>query len=228
MLFAIFTTIFGTLMALLPICNPLISVGVLPGLTAHLSEAERARQVRRACYYMAGILTTFLLAGALIMDFFSISIPGLRIAGGMIVSFIGFRMLFPVERPAGLTNAAEEEAHNKDDISFTPLAMPFLSGPGSIAVVISMSSGLHAQNEMPLLLGYASVVAGIALTAWVAWLTLRAAAPLYRVLGENGINAVVRIMGFFLICIGVQFFINGVSNLLHDPTFMPQRVAASP
>ncbi|WP_051304548.1 MarC family NAAT transporter [Chitinilyticum litopenaei] len=223
MLLAILTTVFGTLMALLPICNPLITVGVLPGLTAHLSEEERDRQVKRACYFMAGILTTFLLAGALIMDFFSISIPGLRIAGGMIVSFIGFRMLFPQENQSALTNAAEVEVHSKNDISFTPLAMPFLSGPGSIAVVISMSSGLHAQNDMPLLLGYASVVAGIALTAWISWLTLRASTPLYRILGENGINAVVRIMGFFLICIGVQFFINGVSNLLHDPAFMPQR-----
>src|SRR5690606_28778296 len=82
--------VFSTVIALLPIVNPLSTVGVLLGITAGLSEQERIEQTRRACMYMALILISFLVAGGLIMRFFGISIPGLRIAGGMIVSYIGF------------------------------------------------------------------------------------------------------------------------------------------
>ncbi|KAF0811275.1 hypothetical protein IGB42_04264 [Andreprevotia sp. IGB-42] len=222
MLLEILSTILATLAALLPIANPLFAVTILPGLTANLPAAERTRQVRRACYYMAGILITFLLAGALIMDFFSISIPGLRIAGGMVVAYIGFTMLFPSDSGA-LPDAAQAEALAKRDISFTPLAMPSLSGPGSIAVVISLSSGVHGHvGGLPVWLGYLAVSTGIIITAWLSWMTLRASTRLYGFLGENGINAISRIMGFLLICIGVQFLINGASDLLHDPAFMPR------
>ena len=91
------------------------------------------------------ILTSFLVAGGLIMNFFGISIPGLRIAGGMIVSYLGFRMLFP--DTAAMSRQEQMEAAAKADVSFTPLAMPGLSGPGSIAVVIGMSASVAAESS---------------------------------------------------------------------------------
>jgi multiple antibiotic resistance protein len=89
------TFVLSTVGALLPIVNPLSAVGMVMTITANLTESERTEQIRRACIYMFFILTAFLVAGGLIMNFFGISIPGLRIAGGMIVSYLGFRMLFP-------------------------------------------------------------------------------------------------------------------------------------
>lgn len=213
----IFTTILGTISSLLPIANPLTTAVILPAIAAHLTPIERARQVRRACFYMAAILVVFLLVGALLMDFFSISIPGLRIAGGLIVCKFGFNMLFP---PA--EQISEQKINLKRDISFSPLAMPTLSGPGSIAVVISMSTGVHSQTALPIWLGYLSVVIGILLVAYFSWLVLRASERLTSMLGTEGIEAVSRIMGFLLICIGVQFVINGIGNLLHDPQFWPE------
>jgi len=213
----IFTTILGTISALLPIANPLTTVVILPAIAGHLSPPERARQVKRACYYMAAILVVFLLVGALLMDFFSISIPGLRIAGGLIVCKFGFNMLFPPTE-----HAQGPKINAKHDISFSPLAMPTLSGPGSIAVVISMSTGVHSQTALPIWLGYLSVVIGILLVAYIAWLVLHASERLTSMLGKDGIEAVSRIMGFLLICIGVQFVINGIGNLLHDPQFWPE------
>ena len=100
--------------------------------------------------------------------------------------------------------------------------MPTLSGPGSIAVVISMSTGVHSQTALPIWLGYLSVVLGILLVAYASWLVLRASERLTSLLGEEGIEAISRIMGFLLICIGVQFIINGIGNLLHDPHFWPE------
>lgn len=203
------TYVFSTVAALLPIVNPFSAVGLVVSITAGLSEAERTEQVRRACIYMFAILTTFLIAGGLIMTFFGISIPGLRITGGLIVSYLGFRMLFPEAQP--ISGPEQVEALHKQDVSFTPLAMPGLSGPGSIAVVLGVSSTI--QQGPHVIYGHVLVAVGIAITALLSYLVLRAATRLNNVLGATGMNAMARIMGFLLICIGVQFIINGVLDI---------------
>ena len=203
--------VLSTVGALLPIVNPLSAVGLVMSITADLTDEERTDQIRRACIYMFCILTAFLIAGGLIMNFFGISIPGLRIAGGMIVSYLGFRMLFPDTVAISMQERAEASA--KADISFTPLAMPSLSGPGSIAVVIGMSTTV--QTGTHIVLGYVQVAIGIAITALISYAVLRAATKLDKVLEAVGMNAMARIMGFLLICIGIQFVINGVLGVVH-------------
>jgi multiple antibiotic resistance protein len=204
------TYVLSTVGALLPIVNPLSAVGLVASITANLTEQERKEQIKRACIYMFFILTAFLVAGGLIMNFFGISIPGLRIAGGMILSYLGFRMLFP-ETPTTITRQEEAEAVHKADVSFTPLAMPSLSGPGSIAVVIGMSSTV--QESQHIVIGHVLVAIGIAITAVISYAVLRAATRLEKILGATGMNAMARIMGFLLICIGIQFVINGVLDV---------------
>jgi multiple antibiotic resistance protein len=203
----------STVLALLPIVNPLSAVGMVVSITANLTPHERADQIRRACIYMFCILTAFLVAGGLIMNFFGISIPGLRIAGGMIVSYLGFRMLFP--ETAAMSGQELSQAREKADVSFTPLAMPGLSGPGSIAVVIGMSS--TAQESQHIVIGHALVAIGIAITALISYAVLKASTRLNEILGPTGMNAMARIMGFLLICIGIQFVINGVLGVTHSP-----------
>jgi len=202
--------VLSTVGALLPIVNPLSAVGMVMTITANLSDTERTEQIRRACIYMFFILTSFLVAGGLIMNFFGISIPGLRIAGGMIVSYLGFRMLFP--ESAAMSRQEQVEAAAKADVSFTPLAMPGLSGPGSIAVVIGMAA--NVQESQHVIVGHALIAVGIAIVGVISYIVLRAATKLSKVLGVAGMNAMARIMGFLLICIGVQFIINGVLDVV--------------
>ncbi len=208
-----------TVATLLPIINPISAAGMLIGITGQLTTVERNRQITMACIYMTAILLAFLLAGVLIMDLFGISIPGLRIAGGMIVAFLGFRMLFPQENT--LDTDSDIEARQKMDISFTPLAMPGLSGPGSIALVITMSTTVQQSGALSTPMTYVVISLGIIITAIIIWFCLRAAGLLNRLLGANGIAAMSRIMGFLMVCIGVQFVINGIQDLLHDPAFWP-------
>jgi multiple antibiotic resistance protein len=200
--------IVSTVGALLPIVNPLSTVGLVVSITQDLTEAERRAQIARACLYMFGILTAFLVAGGVIMGFFGISIPGLRIAGGLIVSYIGFRMLFPDD--SRISGQEQAEAAHKRDVSFTPLAMPMLSGPGAIGVIIGIAS--TAQQGERVLLNHALVAIGIAITAVISYVVLRAATRLNAVLGATGMNAIARLMGFLLVCIGVQFVINGIGE----------------
>lgn len=204
------TLVLSTIGALLPIVNPLSAVGMVVAITANLNEHERTEQIKRACIYMFCILTAFLVAGGLIMNFFGISIPGLRIAGGMIVSYLGFRMLFP--DTVLMSRQEQMEAAGKADVSFTPLAMPGLSGPGSIAVVIGLSAS--AQQTEHIVVGHVLIALGVAVVAVISYITLRAATRLSKVLGIAGMNAMARIMGFLLVCIGVQFMINGVLDVV--------------
>lgn len=201
--------VLSTVGALLPIVNPLSAVGMVMTITANLTDSERTEQIRRACIYMFFILTSFLVAGGLIMNFFGISIPGLRIAGGLIVSYLGFRMLFP--DTTTMSRQEQVEAAAKADVSFTPLAMPGLSGPGSIAVIVGMSA--TAQESQHIVVGHALIAVGIAIVGVISYVVLRAATKLSKVLGVAGMNAMARIMGFLLICIGVQFIINGVLDV---------------
>src|SRR5512138_1809275 len=166
--------VLSTVGALLPIVNPLSAVGLVVSITANLTQEERTEQIRRACIYMFFILTAFLVAGGLIMSFFGISIPGLRIAGGMIVSYLGFRMLFP--DTAAISGQEQMEAAAKEDVSFTPLAMPGLSGPGSIAVVVGLSAS--AQQSQNIVVSHILIALGIAVVGVISYVTLRAATRL--------------------------------------------------
>jgi len=206
-----------SLVTLLPIVNPVSTAVLLLSISTHLTADERNRQITRACMYMAAILVVFLVGGHFIMVAFGISIPGIRIAGGLVIGVLGFRMLFPDE--GQISREGRDEAREKLDISFSPLAMPSLSGPGALAVVITMSSSIDVRHGVDKILAFAGVIFAILLTAVVSWLVLRAAGVMRKVLGVNGVNSLSRIMGFILICIGIQFIVNGIRDLSLDTSF---------
>jgi multiple antibiotic resistance protein len=208
---AFFSWVFVTLITLLPIINPVSTAILLLGISTHLSVQERNRQILLACIYMTGILVVFLLAGHFIMLILGISIPGIRIAGGMVIGFLGFRMLFPTEEH--ITQEGKQEAQQKQNISFSPLAMPSLSGPGAIATVITISSSIDGRHGYVKVFAYGGVILAIVVTACISWLVLRSAGLMRRYLGVNGVDSLSKIMGFLLVCIGIQFVINGVKDL---------------
>jgi multiple antibiotic resistance protein len=100
------------------------------------------------------------------------------------------------------------EAKEMADISFTPLAMPSLSGPGAISVVIGLGSLVKEWYD------YTFIVLGILLVAIIVFVVLRSATKLVRVLGVNGLHAMTKIMGFIILCVGVQFVVNGVMGIV--------------
>lgn len=192
------TTALGTFVGLLPITNPFSTAVVFLAITSRFSRERQRQQATMACLYMAAVLGVFLFTGALIMSFFGISIAAVRVAGGIIVARIGFGMLEPEPQP-GVSEESKEEALHMTDVAFTPLAMPMLSGPGSIAVTLGMAAGAETLGE------YLAIGVGIVLVAGVSLLVLRGAGRVVALLGVNGLNALTRIMGFLLICVGIQF-----------------------
>ena len=204
------------LLGLLPIANPITSATVLLALTGRYPEAERNRQINRATLYVSIVLLICFYAGNAVISGFGISIPGLRVAGGLIVAYIGFGMLFPPARVSEEAVQSEMAAHEPSaklqDIAFIPLTMPCTTGPGTIAFIISAASAIP-DGKLTLMVHLVALTTGL-LFALVFWLCMRGATKIMRFLGETGIDALSRLMGFLLVCIGVQFVINGVHDLL--------------
>ncbi|MFI5356810.1 MAG: MarC family NAAT transporter [Opitutales bacterium] len=203
--------ILGTVIALLPLINPLAAAPTFLAITEGDTHMRRMQQLRRACLYMVAILVSFLIGGTFIMGFFGISIPGLRIAGGLLVAGIGLGMLRAPPHETEEESAARAAARAKQDISFSPLAMPMMSGPGSIAVTIGFTS---LASDF---LDYVAIILGILLVALITYGVLRLSERIVGVIGVNGMNALSKIMGFLILCIGVQFVVNGILGVATDP-----------
>jgi multiple antibiotic resistance protein len=197
------TLTLATLGALVPIVNPFSIAPVFASLSQSFTVERRDEQARKAAIYTASILLGALAAGALIMTFFGISLPALRIAGGLVVARVGFGMLDPAS-DEGLPEDSRNEALAMRDIAFTPIALPLLSGPGSIAATISMATEVDRPLE------YLAVATGVVLVAAFSWLILHFAARVAEVLGVTGMDMLTRLMGLVLVCIGVQFVFRGL------------------
>lgn len=199
LLFASFTSLFS-------VVNPLAAMPLFLSLTARYTEKERVRIAKKASFYMFVILFTFLFVGTYILSFFGISLAGIRIAGGLIIMRAAYSMLNPEKGGRKLTDEDEAAALEKEDISFSPLALPLLSGPGSIAVVIGFAT--QAEGFDDYLINSISVVLVVLLT----YIILRLAPISAKYIGTTGLNVMTRLMGFIALAISVQFILSGISR----------------
>jgi multiple antibiotic resistance protein len=204
----------GTFIGLLPIINPLAAAPTFLAITEGDSDARRREQARKGCFYMICILVSALTGGTFIMNFFGISIPGLRIAGGILMAGIGMGMLTNQQKLGKPDEEEREAARKKTDISFSPLAMPMLSGPGSIAVTLGFTSLATHWTD------YLAIIAGIISIAALTYAMLRVSGKIVAIIGPVGVNAMTKIMGFLIMCIGVQFVVNGVLGIATDPELL--------
>ncbi|MFD2245799.1 MarC family NAAT transporter [Pontibacter ruber] len=199
--------ILATLSALFSVVNPFGAMPVFLTLTQYDTPAQRNQQALKACLYMVGILAVFFLAGQYVLNFFGIRIHDLRIAGGLMIMKAGFDLLTPGGSKKKVSPDVVEEAQHKEDISFTPLAMPMLSGPGAIAVSIGLFTTTLSYLDMVLIL------IGIILLAVLSYIILRFSHQLTGFMGKAGLSALSRIMGFIVLSIGVNFIVSAISAL---------------
>lgn len=201
------TTLFvAAFTSIISVANPLAAMPVFLSLTEKNNDVERLSVAKKSSFYMFLVLIIFLLAGTYIMSFFGISLPGIRIAGGLIILRAAYAMLNPDASEKKISDEAQEAAKEKEDISFSPMAMPMLSGPGSIAVVIGLAS--QAEGIMDLFITSMAII----LVALISYGVLRLAPFSAKYIGPTGMNAITRMMGFIAMAIGVQFILNGVSK----------------
>ena len=198
-----------TFTALFSVVNPFGAMPVFVTMTEGYPRKEIYQQALKASFYMIGILVLFFFAGSLILDFFGIRIEDMRIAGGLLIMRSGFSLLnADNSQNKPLSKAVEQEGLEKHDISFTPLAMPLLSGPGSIAVIIGIYGKLSGNY-----LEYFWIVLSIICVAALTYFILRSAERFTKFLGKGGLAALSKMMGFIVLSIGIGFIVNGILSL---------------
>lgn len=199
----------SVLASLFSVVNPLGAVPVFLAMTPTYTQQERAKTARNTSIYFVLILTTFFLAGTLILSFFGISLSAMRIAGGIVIFLSGFNLLNgKMAESRAVDKKVKHEALEKDDISFSPMAMPLLSGPGSISLLISLFAIHEEWIDRGLIIGVI-IALGV-----IIFLILRSAPYLFRIMGEGGLKALSRIMGFIVMAIGIQYIITGIYDLI--------------
>ena len=194
----------GTLVALFPIANPIGAVPAFYSLTGSDSRTDRRKQAQRTALNVVLILALFLFAGRTVLEFFGISLNVLRIAGGLLVAHAAWEMVTSKQR---MTDSEHQAAVEKEDVSFTPMAIPLIAGPGSIGVVIGLATKMTQWSE------YLGCLIGIILFGGLLYLCLALGETLLSRMGHNGFGALNRVFGFFILAIAVQLMADGVISL---------------
>jgi len=203
--------------ALVSIVNPLSGAFIFFGATRELDPKVRAAVSRWVSIYAFCIVAASLYIGAYVLSFFGVTIPVLRVAGGIIVAMSGWQML----NQPDATEQRRSETPNPRSITvapsklaFYPLTMPLTTGPGTISVAISIGAG-RPRGFHPLLLEFfVETLAAVGLLVLLIYVTYRNAARLASLIGSTGTSIVVRLSAFLLFCIGIQILWNGAAELL--------------
>jgi len=200
--------------ALFPVVNPLGGSPIFLSLTREYSTFERTALARRIALDSFVLLTASFLVGTHVLAFFGISIPVVQVGGGLIVMSTGWAMLTQKEE-AGRGEAARHKAAQGDIFkkAFYPLTMPLTVGPGSISIAITLGANAprhHGMNFLPRI----TALVGSLLIGLSIFLCYGLAERLARLLGATGMNVILRLSAFLLVCIGVQILWNGVKALL--------------
>ena len=198
-----FTVCFPSLFS---IVDPIGVVPVYLVLVGSEPREDQQRTAARAVVTALAVLLLFAATGTAIFHFFGITIPALQIAGGLVVAHSGFGMLVPREN---LSDAEKSHSAAKSDISFSPMALPLIAGPGAIGVVIALAARYTGVTN------HVSIAVAALRLGVVVAVALRFGTPIVERLGPTGVGALTRVMGFLILTIGVELVIHGV--LAVDP-----------
>jgi multiple antibiotic resistance protein len=208
-----------TVAALLPIVNPLGSAPIFLAHSADLPPAARRQLAWVVARNAFLLLVAAMLIGSYLLAFFGISIPIVRVAGGLVLLSTGWGLLHkgdpPDAPPTSITDAWQREAAKR---GFYPLTFPLTVGPGSISVAITLGAG-SALDRPAGLIRVAAGVIGAAIIAVAINVCYRFATRLIGALGETGTNVFLRLSAFILLCVGVGIFWNGVVGLVQQTKF---------
>jgi MarC family membrane protein len=204
----LFVILFGALFSVL---NPIGTVPIFVSLTQDYTKKERSNLSLRTAINVFVILIISFFIGQYVLTFFGITIPALRIAGGIIIASSGFSLLNgKFSKNRGINKKVEEDISTRNAIALTPLAMPMLAGPGSISLLIAFYQEHNSTTEI--IFSSLSILA----VSIVIFFILRSAHYLAKILGASGIVAVSRIIGFLTISIGIQYIISAVKDIFTE------------
>lgn len=190
-------------------------LGITPifiSLTANSSSLYKRKMAKKGTITAFAILFFFAITGSLLLDAFGISLPAFRIAGGILLLLLSLEMVLANPNPPIKSENAEErkESAKRNDISVFPVAIPLLSGPAAITLLI-----LFMKQAQGVFLKQALIIAAMTLNMVICWFVLIFSVQISKLLGKTGINVISRIFGILLTALACQFFIDGVVEAFH-------------
>lgn len=200
------------LVALFPIINPPGTAFLFYAATRYGTRSQRIELSKWVAFYSFLIITGSLYIGAFVLQLFGISIPALRVGGGLVVMMTGWQMLNAAREPE-VEHHTEPNRQALLDLAFYPLTLPMTAGPGTIAVTIALGAGRdHSPGStVPFVL---AAFAATALIAGLIYVCYRYADRMESALGANASDAIARLFAFILLCVGIEIFWSGLSALI--------------
>lgn len=197
-----FVTLFVTV-------DPLGLAPLFIGLTAGMGQSDRRKVAMRATAIAGLVLLFFAFAGGKLLSLMGISLAAFRIAGGLLLFYTAFQMVFSQKEQLDKSDAdrAVTLDHIRDIAAF-PLAIPLLAGPGAISATILAATKAPSYLHLAAFLGLVAAVLGISLIVFLA------ADPIDKRIGETGRVVIGRLLGLLLAALAVQFVADGVKAIL--------------
>ena len=208
-------SLFVMVATLLPIINPPGSAAIFLSLTEGASLQTRRQLATRIARNVFLLSAVFLLIGSYLLRFFGISLDIIRVAGGILVTSMGWRLLNARDTEphvARLTEAFTPAMVQAK--AFYPLSFPVTIGPGSLAAVITIGASLASPTLAVATARTSGALVGLVLVALAVLLAYRYAQALLRPLGETGTLVFLRISAFVLMALGIQILWDGLGPLI--------------
>jgi len=188
--------------------GPLDVAAMFAVMTSENTPNERRRTAIRGTLIATVILLVFALLGERMLAGLGISLPALRIAGGILLLLIGIEMVFAMSSGARTTTDEEElEAATRQDIAVFPLATPLIAGPGAMGAAILLMA--DAAGDWLL---QAAVIAALLIMLLLTLIGMLLASQLQRLLGVTGMQVISRVFGVLLSALAVQFILDGIAQ----------------
>jgi multiple antibiotic resistance protein len=188
--------------------DPIAGAPFFLAITPRNSAAERRSMALRGCFVAGMVMCFFILAGPWVLAYFGIRTAAVRVCGGILLFAIALEMLYGRTSGTETTPGEERLAEVKEDVSITPLAIPLLAGPGSIATALLFAG---RTSDLP---GYLALLLGTLVVFAGTFVILSKAELLTRALGKLGTAVMTRIMGLVLAFLAVQYVLDGVGAVL--------------
>ncbi|CAN0652733.1 MarC family protein [Nitratireductor sp. OM-1] len=207
-----YDTVFNAFVTLLVTVDPPGLAPLFLALTAGMNRSERNQVAVRAAIIGFAVLALFGVAGSVILAVFGITLPAFRVAGGLLLFFIAFEMIF--ERRQERHEKSAERAITRDmirNIAAFPLAIPLIAGPGAISATVLLS------GEFNSILGTIALLGILLGTILLTYAVFTLAERVDRFLGETGRSILTRLLGVILAALAVQFVADGAKALFAAP-----------
>ena len=188
--------------------NPFGTMPIFMTMTAELDVQHRTKTARKASIVSFITIVLFAFSGQLLFNFFGISVNSFRIVGGVIFFLMGMDML---QARLGKVKVKDSEVKSYvDDISITPLAIPMICGPGALTNAIVMMEDANSIEKK------ITLIITVFLVMLLTYIILYSSSKIIKILGQTGINVMMRLMGLIVMVIAVEFFFAGLKPIIMD------------